>query len=149
ALRLPALADDSGLQVDVLNGAPGVLSARYAGTGAGDDANIARLLREMDGVPEELRTARFVCVMALAHPDCETLFFRGETEGLILAERRGSGGFGYDPVFFSPELGGTFAEDTAGKARVSHRVRALEKLLAHLKSRPGLCRKSGGETANG
>ena len=130
ATGLPALADDSGLVVDALGGAPGVLSARYAG-GDGDDnarnsANNAKLLSEMQAVADADRAARFVCVIALARDGRETRFFRGETSGMIGREPKGRGGFGYDPLFMSDDLGVTFAE--AGpdeKNAVSHRGRAL------------------------
>lgn len=125
ATGLPAIADDSGLVVDAIGGAPGVLSARFAGPGATDGENNARLLDMLEGVPEARRSARFVCALALAAPDGETRGFRGACEGVMLRSPRGSGGFGYDPVFFSPELGATFAEDPEGKSRVSHRARAI------------------------
>jgi len=132
-LNEQAIADDSGLVVDALDGRPGVKSARYAGPEADYAANNARLLWEMADVPADKRTARFVCVIALARPGRETLFFRGEAEGIILTEHRGEGGFGYDPLFYSPELGCTFAENAAGKPRVSHRGRALAKLVEFIK----------------
>ncbi len=114
------LADDSGLEVEALGGAPGVHSARYAaeaphlaGTNSDDAANNARLLRELKKVPAEKRTARFVCVIAAAQ-DGQTLeVFRGQAEGMILDAPRGSNGFGYDPLFFYPQIGKTFAELSA------------------------------------
>lgn len=133
----PALADDSGLMVDALGGKPGVLSARYAGVGAGDAANNRKLLEELKSVLESKRTAKFVCVMAVARPGQETRVFTGEVKGRILFEARGKGGFGYDPLFYCPELGKTFAEAPAWKARVSHRVRALEKAVEFLKKEGG------------
>jgi XTP/dITP diphosphohydrolase len=124
---LPALADDSGLEVDALDGLPGVRSARFAGEGAGDGENIRRLLTLMAPVPPRERTARFRCVVALAAPGRATVIAEGTTEGTITRQPVGEGGFGYDPVFFSPLLGKTFAEAApAEKHRVSHRGRALE-----------------------
>ena len=132
ALNVAALADDSGLMVLSLKGAPGVTSARYAGVEHDDAANNRKLLEEMKDVPEGKREAKFVCVMALAHPRKKTRFFTGEVKGRILFEARGTSGFGYDPLFYSPELKKTFAEVPAGKAQISHRVRALEKVVAFL-----------------
>ncbi|MDS4041480.1 MAG: RdgB/HAM1 family non-canonical purine NTP pyrophosphatase [Candidatus Competibacter sp.] len=132
---LPALADDSGLAVDALGGAPGIYSSRHAGAGAGDRANIDKLLNELRGIPEERRTARFVCVLALLHhsADPTPLICQGIWEGLILAEPRGAGGFGYDPVFFVPGENRTAAElDLAVKNRLSHRGRALVQLVRAL-----------------
>ena len=128
------LADDSGLEVDALDGAPGVLSARYAadsGSANGSDAaNNAKLLRELAGVPRQKRTARFVCVIAAARDGRTVATFRGEVEGLVLFETRGSGGFGYDPLFYLPSLDHTFAElAPEAKAHVSHRGRAFRKFL--------------------
>jgi len=125
ATGLVALADDSGLLVDALGGAPGVLSARYAGPECDSSANNARLLRELAHVPRERRTATFVCTIAVAADGRQTRFFRGECRGEILESPRGEGGFGYDPLFYSPELGRTFAEAAGEKQRVSHRARAL------------------------
>jgi XTP/dITP diphosphohydrolase len=125
---LPALADDSGLEVDALDGRPGILSARYAGPGSGDRDNLAKLLGDMSGVPEEKRTARFVCQAALVHQG-RAYQAGGQMEGLIVTEPRGTGGFGYDPVFLFPERGVTLAElETAEKNRISHRAAALLKL---------------------
>ncbi len=130
---LPCLADDSGLAVDALEGAPGVYSARFAGENANDAANNALLLEKLSGLPEKQRTARFVSVIALALPEREPLLFRGECEGFILDEPRGEGGFGYDPVFFSRDLGKSFAEASgAEKNRISHRGRALAGLMEAL-----------------
>jgi XTP/dITP diphosphohydrolase len=129
------LADDSGLEVDALGGAPGVRSARYAGEGASDAENRRLLLRELAAIPRERRTARFRCAVALA--DEEELLFEadGVTEGTILDAERGDAGFGYDPLFHSVELGRTFAEvDSAAKDRVSHRGRALARLIEFLRS---------------
>ena len=133
------IADDSGLEVDALKGAPGVRSARYAAdehslaghTGNSDDeANNARLLRELHDVPDEFRTARFVCVIAAARNGHRLATFHGKAEGIILRERRGSNGFGYDPLFYFPEIGKTFAQLSAEeKARYSHRGAAFRALL--------------------
>ncbi len=125
---LLSLADDSGLEVDALGGRPGVNSARYAGDKADYEDNVNLLLEEMTGVAEKLRTARFRCVMALVGP-CIERWWEGVSEGIILKEKRGRSGFGYDPVFWSPELGVTFAEASpVEKNRVSHRGRALQEL---------------------
>ena len=131
ATGLPALGDDSGLCVDALDGAPGLYSARYAGTHGDSEANIDKLLRELDGVHDAVRTARFVCVLALVrHPeDPMPLVAEGIWEGRILRARRGGNGFGYDPVFFSPAHGCSAAElPAAVKNRDSHRGIALAKL---------------------
>jgi XTP/dITP diphosphohydrolase len=134
------IADDSGLEVDALKGAPGVRSARYAADEHGapeesgnsdDEANNARLLRELHEVPDEFRTARFVCVIAAARNGHTLGTFHGKAEGMILRAARGSNGFGYDPLFYFPEVGKTFAELTAeDKARYSHRGSAFRQFLA-------------------
>jgi XTP/dITP diphosphohydrolase len=129
---LPALADDSGLEVDALGGAPGVFSARYAGEGASDADNNAKLLKALHGVPPEDRTARFRCVMVyLRHEfDPSPIIAQGVWEGLILDEPRGDGGFGYDPYFFVPGAGRGSAELPAEeKNRLSHRGQALRDLV--------------------
>lgn len=124
ALGLPAMADDSGLVVEALDGAPGVHSARYAGEEADDAANIAKLLKAMEG--REDRRAAFVCVLSLAVPAGPALTYEGRCEGEITHEPRGSQGFGYDPVMFYAPLGKTFAELTSEeKNRVSHRGAAM------------------------
>ncbi len=129
ATGLPAIADDSGLCVDALGGAPGVYTARFAGEGATDDENIAKLLKALDGVETEKRTARFVCVIAVAYPDRAPVTYCGECKGLILTEKRGEGGFGYDPVFYVEKFGKSMAELPAEvKNSISHRSRALAKL---------------------
>lgn len=128
---LPALGDDSGICVDALDGAPGLYSARYAGTHGDAGANIAKLLDALRDVPTEERAARFVCVLALLRhaDDPQPLIAEGVWEGRILEAPRGSGGFGYDPVFFDPERGAGAAElDAALKNRISHRGRALAQL---------------------
>ncbi|MBI3028091.1 MAG: RdgB/HAM1 family non-canonical purine NTP pyrophosphatase [Candidatus Rokubacteria bacterium] len=123
-----ALADDSGLEVDALGGRPGVRSARYGGAGLSDADRCAALLAELGGLPPERRAARFRCVVALAAPDGREEVVEGVAEGRILETPRGTGGFGYDPVFFSPPLGRTFAElDPALKNEVSHRGQALAR----------------------
>ena len=141
ATGLPALADDSGLEVDALGGAPGVYSARYAGEPHSDAANNEKLLGALAGVPAEKRTARFRAVLALADVTGplgdRVMTSDGTCEGVILDEARGTGGFGYDPLFYSPELGKTFAEAGVGtKSELSHRARAMKamkpQLLAYL-----------------
>lgn len=131
ATGLPALGDDSGLCVDALDGAPGLYSARYAGTHGDAGANIVKLLDALREVPEQRRTARFVCVLALLRhaDDPQPLIAEGVWEGRILFAPRGDGGFGYDPVFFDPERNMGAAElDAALKNRISHRGRALALL---------------------
>ncbi len=124
-----ALADDSGLIVDALDGAPGVFSARYAGEGHNDADNNEKLMRDMEGVPREQRTCRFASAVALAREGRETICTLGTVEGILLTEPRGSNGFGYDPYFFYPPFGKSFAELSAEeKNSVSHRKRALEAL---------------------
>lgn len=141
--RLPALADDSGLEVDALGGAPGVYSARYAGVSghAADAANNTKLLAALANVPPERRTARFRASLALADVagplGADTITADGVCDGIILDAPRGSGGFGYDPLFLFPELGQTFAELGVGtKGDLSHRARAMRaikpRLLAYL-----------------
>src|SRR6516162_10153144 len=134
------IADDSGLEVDALQGAPGVRSARYGADehsrddesgNSDDEANNARLLRELHEVPQEYRTGRFVCVIAVARNGHTLATFHGKAEGLILRSPRGSNGFGYDPLFHFPEISKTFAELTAEeKARYSHRGAAFRAFLA-------------------
>ncbi|MDR1997916.1 MAG: RdgB/HAM1 family non-canonical purine NTP pyrophosphatase [Candidatus Margulisbacteria bacterium] len=131
-----ALADDSGLMVEALNGAPGVYSARYAGADAGSGALCARLLRELKNVPPEKRAARFMTVLVVASPERKILYTaEGTCAGYILEEMRGNNGFGYDPVFYYPPLKKTFAELTpAEKNQCSHRQRALQNLLNKIKN---------------
>jgi XTP/dITP diphosphohydrolase len=128
------VGDDSGLEVDALGGAPGVFSARYAGEGATDVDNNARLLRELDGVPDERRTARFVCHLAVADPTGQIrLQVSGNCRGRMLRDHRGRGGFGYDPLFLIPEYHRAFGElSPAVKAVLSHRARAFEQLAPRL-----------------
>ena len=129
-----ALADDSGLIVDALGGAPGVYSARYAGEGHNDADNNAKLMRDMQGVPTEQRTCRFASAVALARQGKETICVMGYAEGILLTEARGTNGFGYDPYFYFPPFGKSFAELNAEeKNSVSHRKHALEALLEALR----------------
>lgn len=126
ATGLPALADDSGLEVEALGGEPGVRSARYAGAHGDTAANNAKLLRALAGVPEGRRAARFVCALALAAPGRKTRTLRGECRGRILPEARGGNGFGYDPLFAPEGHGRSFGElPEAVKAGLSHRARAF------------------------
>jgi XTP/dITP diphosphohydrolase len=127
------LADDSGLEVAALQGAPGIYSARYAGEDADDRQNIRKLLDEMKGVPAEQRGAAFRCVLVLYRPDGTCDFFEGRWEGRISESPAGEGGFGYDPVFFLPGEGMTVAQLPAGaKNRISHRAQAFAKLKERL-----------------
>jgi len=130
---LPSLSDDSGLEVEALNGAPGVISARYAGDKATDEENIMKLLKEMNGIPDEKRKARFVCCIALVFPDGQEYLFWGYVNGKITFEPRGNNGFGYDPVFIPEGYQRTFAEmETNEKDNLSHRKEALDKLKGFL-----------------
>ena len=131
-----AIADDSGLEVDILNGQPGIYSARFAGENATDDENNKKLLKLLEGVPLYDRTARFVCSIAAVFPNGDTLVLRGECPGIIGLEPKGKGGFGYDPLFIVEKYNKTFAElGEEKKNRISHRAVALEKLKKELKSR--------------
>ena len=135
ATGLTALADDSGLCIDPLDGRPGVLSARYAGEGATDEEKCARILNEMAHVSDDRRGAHFVCVLALATPEGEEKIFEGRCMGRITREPRGDQGFGYDPIFFHEESGLTFAQmDRDSKNAVSHRGRSLRQLAAYLRT---------------
>jgi XTP/dITP diphosphohydrolase len=130
-LGLPALADDSGLSVDALNGAPGVYSARYSGEKAADWDNCEKLLREMVGTTD--RAARFECVLSLAVPHGPALTWEGRCEGRITEQRQGEAGFGYDPVFFYEDFGKTFAEvSMEEKSQVSHRGKAMREFAAEI-----------------
>ena len=127
------LADDSGIEIDALNGRPGVISARYAGLDCNDEANNDKVLEEMKGLPESDRICRFQCVPALVGNGLE-ITFAGACEGKLLSERLGDGGFGYDPLFLPDESELTFAEISLDeKAKISHRARALTKLISWLK----------------
>ena len=126
ASGMPCIADDSGLEVFALDGLPGVMSARYAGGHGDDSANNEKLLRELENASD--RSARYVCVICMAFPNGHEIVARGECRGTILKEARGEGGFGYDPLFFFPQFGKTFAEITAEeKNEVSHRKAALKE----------------------
>jgi len=130
---LVTLADDSGLEVEELAGAPGIKSARYAGFGATDQARIDKLLAELKDTPEGRRAARFVCAAGVVWKDGQRLFI-GEVSGTILARPSGSNGFGYDPIFYYPQCGKTFAELSRDqKSRISHRGRALRRVAEWLK----------------
>ena len=131
---LPAVADDTGLEVDALGGRPGVFAARYAGEHATYEDNCRKLLKELDGVPPAKRSARFLTVAALAMPSGECHVTRGVLNGVITEGCVGSKGFGYDPVFFVPELGRTLAELTAEeKNRISHRAKAFRLMTDMLR----------------
>ncbi len=134
---LPSLADDSGLEVDYLDGAPGVYSSRYAGPGCTYDDNNRKLLTEMAGVPRERRTARFRCVIAICFADGDTQIVEGKAEGYVTEEKStATHGFGYDPVFFYPPHGKTFAELTLDeKNKISHRGLALRAAKEILRER--------------
>jgi XTP/dITP diphosphohydrolase len=127
------LADDSGLEVDILEGAPGIYSARFAGEDANDDANNQKLIVELAGVVPERRTARFRCVLVFADLDGSTITTEGVKEGVIGQEKRGLGGFGYDSLFYLPEMGKTMAEcSKAEKNEISHRGQALKIMTSRL-----------------
>ncbi|ANU11339.1 non-canonical purine NTP pyrophosphatase [Planococcus antarcticus DSM 14505] len=129
ALGIPVISDDSGLEIDALNGEPGVYSARYAGAAKSDSANIDKVLEKLNSVPDSERTARFRCVLAISAPGQQTETFSGSCEGAILHERRGDNGFGYDPIFYVPAQEKAMAElEPHEKASISHRGNALRKL---------------------
>ncbi|NHC42466.1 XTP/dITP diphosphatase [Bacillus sp. MM2020_1] len=129
ALGKMVIGDDSGLMVDALEGRPGIYSARYAGEPKNDQNNTDKVLSELKGLPEEKRSARFYCALAVAVPGQETMTVSGTCEGRILEERRGTNGFGYDPVFYVPEKGVAMAELSSDeKNKISHRANALKKL---------------------
>ncbi len=135
ATGLPAVADDSGLTVDALDGFPGIHSARWAGPEANDHDRNQLLLEKLLSVPEEQRGAQFVCVAACVFPDGRELAVRGQCRGTILGEEHGSGGFGYDPVFCVPEYGCTFGELASDvKNSISHRARAFTALGSALRT---------------
>jgi len=134
-LNIPVIADDSGLMVDALEGRPGVYSARYAGLHKNDEDNLQKVLKELEGISTEKRTARFYCALALAIPGKETLTVHGTVEGLIATEKQGTNGFGYDPIFFLPELNRTMAQLTAEeKGSLSHRGNAIKELMKVIKA---------------
>jgi XTP/dITP diphosphohydrolase len=133
-----AVADDSGIEVDALDGRPGPLSARYGGADLDDAGRCRLMLRELQDVPGPRRSARYVAVAAIARPDGEARLFRGECAGNILREMKGRGGFGYDPLFYFPPFGATFAEIPKDrKNEVSHRGRAFSEMAAFLKTEEG------------
>lgn len=135
---LIALGDDSGLEVDALSGAPGVFSARFAGEPKDDDRNIDKLLGLLETVPDERRTARFRCSLVIAVPEGEEYLTEGTVEGRILSQRRGKGGFGYDPIFFVTEFARTMAElNLAQKNKISHRAQAFHKVVPILQALKG------------
>ncbi|MFL6555831.1 MAG: XTP/dITP diphosphatase [Bacillus sp. (in: firmicutes)] len=135
ALGKMVIGDDSGLIVDALEGRPGIFSARYAGEPKDDQNNTDKVLSELEGIPEQKRSARFYCALAVAVPGQETITVSGTCEGRILEERRGSNGFGYDPVFYVPEKGLAMAElSSEEKNEISHRANALKKLEVVLDS---------------
>ncbi|MEH7106663.1 MULTISPECIES: XTP/dITP diphosphatase [Bacillaceae] len=134
-LNKMVIGDDSGLMVDALEGRPGIYSARYAGEMKNDQSNLLKVLAELNGVPEEKRTARFYCALAVAIPGQDTFTVSGTCEGRILDEPRGTNGFGYDPIFFVPDKGVAMAELTSDeKNKISHRANALKKLNSSLDS---------------
>ena len=131
---LIALADDSGLEVDALDGRPGVYSARFAGEPKDDERNNDKLLQLLKSVPDEKRMARFRCALVIETPDGEEYFTEGTIEGRILTQRRGKGGFGYDPLFFVPAFARTMAElNLAQKNKISHRAQAFQKVIPILR----------------
>lgn len=133
--NIPALADDSGLIVDALDGRPGVFSARYAGDDKDDQANLQKVLDELKEVPDQKRLARFHCSLAFAIPGEEMIIVDGTCEGLITDQPKGNNGFGYDPIVYVPSLGKTMAELTKEeKNKISHRAVALKKLREKLES---------------
>jgi XTP/dITP diphosphohydrolase len=135
-ISMPVLADDSGLMVDALYGAPGVFSARYSGEGATTARNNEKLLNALEGLHIEKRNAKFVCVMAYVDPNGEEYIARGEAKGRILEKQVGTSGFGYDPLFFVPELEKTYAElSIEEKNKVSHRYKALVKMRSYLEAK--------------
>ncbi|NWF52691.1 MAG: XTP/dITP diphosphatase [Nitrospirae bacterium] len=132
----PSLADDSGLEVYALNGAPGVMSSRYAGPDSDDMKNIEKLLKEMDSLNDKKRSARFVCCIALAFPEGNIKTFFGYVEGIIGKEPKGSSGFGYDPVFYPEGHGRSFAEmSSEEKDALSHRGKALREFLNYIRDK--------------
>lgn len=128
-MNIPVIADDSGLEIDALEGKPGVYSARYAGLQKSDEDNMSKVLAELQDVPDTQRSARFVCALAFAMPNKKTIVVKGECEGKILREKRGSEGFGYDPIFYVPHLDRSMAElAKEEKNKISHRAVALKEL---------------------
>ena len=141
-LGIPALADDSGLEIDYLNKEPGIYSARYLGEDTPYSVKNANLIQRLEGVPEEQRTARFVCAIAAVLPDGRELTTRATIEGRIGYDEKGKNGFGYDPIFYVPEFGKTTAELTEEeKNQVSHRGKALQLMKEELKKYENIDRK--------
>lgn len=135
---LIALADDSGLEVDALNGAPGVYSARYAGEPKDDERNNDKLLQQLESTSDDKRTARFRCALVVVTPEGEEFLTEGSVEGRILRQRRGTDGFGYDPLFYVPEYARTMAELTlTEKNKLSHRAQAFRKVIPILQTLRG------------
>ncbi|WP_163970155.1 XTP/dITP diphosphatase [Oceanobacillus halotolerans] len=133
-LNLPVIGDDSGLEIDALDGRPGIYSARYAGEQKSDQANMEKVLEELKGVPKKDRSARFICVLAVAIPGKVTIFKKGFCEGEIAIEPRGENGFGYDPIFIPKNYNQTMAElDPVEKNNISHRHDAFKQLEVWLK----------------
>ena len=132
-LQTMVIADDSGLEIDALDGRPGIYSARYAGEEKSDEANIDKVLEELNDVEDSDRTARFVCAIAVVSPNLEPLTVRGTCEGVIAKERKGTNGFGYDPIFYVPSENKMMAELSSDeKGAISHRGNALKKLSENL-----------------
>ncbi|MFF2755096.1 XTP/dITP diphosphatase [Psychrobacillus sp. NPDC058041] len=132
-LQTMVIADDSGLEIDALDGRPGIYSARYAGEEKSDEANIDRVLEELINVEKSERTARFVCAIAVVSPNLEPLTVRGTCEGVIAKERKGTNGFGYDPIFYVPSENRMMAELSSDeKGAISHRGNAIKKLSENL-----------------
>lgn len=149
---LPALADDSGLVVDALGGEPGIYSARYGGPGLNDADRTALVLRRMEGIAGEQRTARFIAAIVLVAPGKEPLLFEGTVEGTIADRARGDNGFGHDPIFYYPPFGCTFGEAAPeAKDSVSHRARALAALGHYLRQSeyPGILGRTHEESSSG
>jgi len=144
AAKLPALADDSGIEVDALGGRPGVYSARYAGEGASDAENLRKMLQEMRDVPNPRRTARYQCVVAfVSGAEAAPILAAGSWEGTLVDSPRGAGGFGYDPIFVPRGFDRTAAElDPAKKDALSHRGQALRALVEQLQNLPESCHSS-------
>ncbi|QHS23408.1 XTP/dITP diphosphatase [Virgibacillus sp. MSP4-1] len=133
-LQEPVLADDSGLVIDSLNGSPGVYSARYAGNHKSDADNMQKVLDELKDTPEEERTARFICVLAISRPNHKTEFLKGTCEGEIASEPAGENGFGYDPIFYLPERKKTMAQlSQEEKSKISHRGNAIKQLEKNIR----------------
>lgn len=139
AYKIPALADDSGLSINELGGAPGVYSARFAGENATDQQNIELVLEKLHDIPDGQREAAFICALAYVDESAEPIVVTGKCEGSIIREPEGENGFGYDPIFYLPQYGVTMAQIPAEeKNKISHRSQALHQLIPHLTSRISL-----------